>query len=132
MLNCLAAAMSRSRSDAHAIPRSNCNPIGTFASSPVLGRLEIARRCRSSSYSFLRDGLPVIDIGVDSEPAHDVALFNCPGAHERIRYHPELATVSLQIAREESTHVYREGSEAIQYPRPRSHSGIVQPQRSQE
>src|ERR1700721_2168120 len=39
--------------------------------------LEIARRCRSFSYSFLRDGLPVIDIGVDSEPAHDVALFNC-------------------------------------------------------
>ena len=55
--------------------------------------------------------------------------FNCPDAHERIRYYPELATMSLQIAREESTHAYREGSEAIQYPRPRSHSGIVQPQR---
>src|SRR6202021_3099979 len=84
--------------------------------------LEIARRCRSFSYSFLRDGLPVIDIGVDSEPAHDVALFNCPDAHERIRDHPELATVSLLLFPEESTHVYREGSEAIQYPCPRSHS----------
>src|SRR5271169_1256732 len=97
-----------------------------------LGHLEIARRCRSSSYSFLRDGLPVIDIVVDFEPAHDIALFNCPNAHERIRYHPELATVSLRLAHEESTHVYRGGSVAIQYPRPRNHSGSVQPQRSQE
>src|ERR1700721_4646240 len=89
--------------------------------------LEIARRCRSFSYSFLRDGLPVIDIGVDSEPAHDVFLFNCPDAHERIRDHPELATVSLRLARDESIHVYSEGSEVIHYPCPRNRSGIVQP-----
>jgi hypothetical protein len=101
-------------------------PLRTFL---CLGHLEIARRCRSSSYSFLRNGLPVIDIVVNFEPAHDVALFNCPDTHERIRHHPEFATVSLRLAREESTHVYREGSEAIQYPRLRSHSGIEQPQR---
>src|ERR1700733_5257923 len=86
--------------------------------------LEIARRCRSSSYSFLRDGLPVVDIVVDFEPAHDVALFNCPDAHEGIRYRPELATASLRLAREESTHVYKEGRGAINFPFPRSHSGI--------
>ena len=77
---------------------------------------------------FLCDRLPVINI----EPAHEVALFNYPDAHERIRFHPELVTVSLRLAPDESTHVYREDSGAIQYPRPRSHSGIVQPQHSQE
>jgi hypothetical protein len=71
-------------------------------------------------YSFLRDGLPVTDIGVDSQPVHDVALFHGPDAHERITHHPDATTLALQIAREESTHGYREDSEAIQYPRPRS------------
>ena len=54
-----------------------------------------------------------------------LAVFNCLNARERIRCHPEFATVTVHLAREESTRAHREDSESIQPPRPRNHSGIV-------
>src|ERR1700733_6889752 len=43
--------------------------------SRLLGAVRRSRADSARLLSFLRDGLPVIDIGVDSAPAHDVALF---------------------------------------------------------
>jgi len=54
-----------------------------------------------------------------------LGVFNCLNARERIRCHPELAAVTVHLAREESTRAHREDSESIQPPRPRNHSGIV-------
>ena len=54
-----------------------------------------------------------------------LGVFNCLNARERIRCHPELAAVTVHLAREKSTRAHREDTESIQPPGPRNHSGIV-------
>jgi hypothetical protein len=54
-----------------------------------------------------------------------LGVFDYMNAREQIRCHPEFPTVTVHLAREESTRAHSEDSESIQPPRPRNRSGIV-------